>query len=235
MTLPLSVAQVLASPSWQGGPLVQLEDTISKPKAEDLVLNYCWICPIVKKFRSQIPSQFYLIDVFLYMDKIYNGRLLIPQEAGDSKETLATDEAKKMKLCIGSLRSLWRSTSSLFYLSKGLLMFCFVLFVRMLFPHLWPICFSMFQSFLRNNALRHQWQPPSHHRDEGFLAAIAHEGKGIYGGWDQVDSRQLGLQSLFKVSGPNWITKVHRLKFQGFWDQVESQRFIIVPRFLGPS
>jgi len=112
--LPLSVAQVLDSPTWQGGPLVQLEDTIAKPKADDLVLNYCWICPVVKKFRSQIPSQFFLIDVFLYMDKIYKGRLLIPQDAGDSKETLATDEAKKVKLCIGALRALWRSTSSLF-------------------------------------------------------------------------------------------------------------------------
>ncbi|CAL1162615.1 unnamed protein product [Cladocopium goreaui] len=93
--LPLSVVQVVDSSSWVGGALVQLENTVCKPKADDLVLNYCWICPFVRKFRSQIPSQSFLTDVFLYMDKTFQGRLLIPQDAGESKVSLATDEAKK--------------------------------------------------------------------------------------------------------------------------------------------
>ena len=109
-TLPLSVVQIVDSPSWMGGCLVQLENTVCKPKADDLVINYCWICPFVKNFRSQIPSQFFLTDVFLYLDKMYCSRLLIPQDAGESKVGLATDEAKKVKLCIGALRGLWRST-----------------------------------------------------------------------------------------------------------------------------
>jgi len=96
-----------------GGALVQLENAVCKPKADDLVLNYCWICPFVRKFRSQIPSQFFLTDVFLYMDKTFQGRLLIPQDAGESKVSLATDEAEKVKLCIGALRGLWRSTCKL--------------------------------------------------------------------------------------------------------------------------
>lgn len=108
--LPLSVVQVVGSSSWVGGALVQLENTLCKPKADDLVLNYCWICPFVRKFRSQIPSQFFLTDVFLYMDKMFSGRLLTPQYAGESKVSLATEEAKKVKLCIGALRGLWRST-----------------------------------------------------------------------------------------------------------------------------
>ena len=47
------------------------------------------------------------------MDKTFQGRLLIPQDAGESKVSLATDEAKKVKLCIGALRGLWRSTCKL--------------------------------------------------------------------------------------------------------------------------
>lgn len=39
-SLPLSVTQVLTSPEWAGGRLLQLESEVSRPTANDLVLNY---------------------------------------------------------------------------------------------------------------------------------------------------------------------------------------------------
>ena len=111
MGLPLSVAQVLASPEWKGGVLVQLEDTVTTPKAEDLVLNFPWVLPFVKQFRDRIPSQFFITDCFVYLDKTYNDKLLIPVEEGASKVSLAVDEAKKIKMLMGALRALWRSST----------------------------------------------------------------------------------------------------------------------------
>ena len=109
--LPLSVAQVLGGDSWKGGSLVQLEDTVATPKSEDVLLNYCWIAPIVKRFRDKVPSQFFLADTFIYMDKLYQGRLLVPTEQGETKIDVATNESKKLKMLVGSLRALWRSSA----------------------------------------------------------------------------------------------------------------------------
>ena len=109
--LPLSVAQVLGGDSWKGGSLVQLEDTVATPKSEDVLLNYCWVAPVVKRFRDKVPSQFFLADTFLYMDKMYQGRLLVPTEEGETKTDVATNESKKLKMLVGSLRALWRSSA----------------------------------------------------------------------------------------------------------------------------
>ena len=84
-----------SAPEWRGGSLVQLEDTISTPKAEDIVLNQPWIFPFIKKFRDCVPSQFFAADAVLYLDQLYGGTLLIPMEEGDSKVSLAVNESKK--------------------------------------------------------------------------------------------------------------------------------------------
>lgn len=110
-SLPLSVTQLLASDNWKGGPLVQLEDTISTPRADSLVLNYSWVVPFVKKFNDRAPSGFYITDVFLFLDRLWYGKLLQPLEAGDSKQSLAAEESKKIKSLIGALRALWRSSN----------------------------------------------------------------------------------------------------------------------------
>lgn len=110
-SLPLSVTQLLTSENWKGGALVQLEDTISTPRAECLVLNYSWVVPFVKKFNDRVPSGFFVTDVFLFLDRLWYGKLLLPLEAGDSKQSLAAEESKKIKSLIGALRALWRSSN----------------------------------------------------------------------------------------------------------------------------
>ena len=114
--LPLPVQQLIGGHAWKGGPLVQLADgTMSRAVSEDVVLNYAWVKPFVAQFNDRVPSGFYITDVFLMLDRLYFQKLLIPLEEGESKETLAASESKKIKLLVGCLRALWRSSTSARY------------------------------------------------------------------------------------------------------------------------
>eukprot|EP00438_Fugacium_kawagutii_P026258 Skav215654 [mRNA] locus=scaffold1588:268256:268720:- [translate_table: standard] len=124
--LPLRVAQVLESQDWAGGAVLQLTDTVTTPRAEDLVLNFHFILPVVMKFRDRVPSQFFLADTFLYLHKLFHNRLLVPQYDNETSLTVAIDEAKKLKLCIGALRTLWRNSVLTEFMSKETTK-CFVL------------------------------------------------------------------------------------------------------------
>lgn len=55
----------------------------------------------------QVPSGYFLTDVLLRMDALFQGRLL---QGPKSKVQLAADEAVKLKHLIGGLRALWRSS-----------------------------------------------------------------------------------------------------------------------------
>jgi hypothetical protein len=123
MGLPLSVAQIIGADTWKGGALVQLEDTLTRPVAQDIVVNYSWVKPFVQRFRSSVPSVFFVTDVFLFLDKLYQSKLLIPLEAGDSKQSVAGLEANKIKLLIGALRALWRSSTSKYIIGCFLFLF----------------------------------------------------------------------------------------------------------------
>ena len=112
----MPVMQLLSN-GWPGGALVQLEDGTSSATAQDIVLNYCWVKPFVMKFRNRVPSAFFITDCFIALDKLFVGRLLVASQAGDTKITVAAEEAKKVKNLIGSLRALWRSSGSAFEIS----------------------------------------------------------------------------------------------------------------------
>ena len=111
MHLPIGVVQVLTDKSWQGGPLVQLEDMISRPTAADLVLNASFLKPFLRHSPDRVPSAFFVGDVMMYLDKCFIDGLLLPREEGESKRTLAAEEGKKVKALIGYLRYLWRSST----------------------------------------------------------------------------------------------------------------------------
>ncbi|CAK8985427.1 30S ribosomal protein S6 [Durusdinium trenchii] len=96
-SLPLSVTQVITAKEWRGGPLVQLEDTISRPAASDLIVNYWFIKAFVRKCPDKVPSAFFVADVILYMDRLFCERLLIAQNPGENKKSLAGEEGKKIK------------------------------------------------------------------------------------------------------------------------------------------
>ncbi|CAK9100829.1 Uncharacterized protein SCF082_LOCUS47170, partial [Durusdinium trenchii] len=108
--LPLEVTQLLTSDGFAGGALVQV-DTLSSARAEDLVLNYHWVRPFVQHFRDRVPSGFFVADVFLFLDTLYQGKALRPTSKQETKESMAAEEGKRTKILIGCLRALWRSSA----------------------------------------------------------------------------------------------------------------------------
>ena len=60
----------------------------------------------------QVPSGYFLTDVFLYADMLFKGRLLIDPEDKMQKTDMAADEAIKLKHLVGAIRTLWRSSES---------------------------------------------------------------------------------------------------------------------------
>ena len=61
----------------------------------------------------EVPSAFFLGDVFKYMDfKLFHGKLLKPVQKGEDKLALAGREGVKAKRLIGALRYLWRSSKN---------------------------------------------------------------------------------------------------------------------------
>ena len=108
--MPVAVTQALTE-GWEGGAIIQLEDTISRPTAADLVVNHVFLRPFARQCPAKVPSAFFAADVFLFLDQCFCDRLLIPQQQGDTKRTLAAEEGKKVKSLIGYLRYLWRSSN----------------------------------------------------------------------------------------------------------------------------
>ena len=59
----------------------------------------------------QVPSAYFLTDVFLFLDKLLGGNLLRTKpKTRETKMSLGGMEGLKMKRLVGSLRALWRSS-----------------------------------------------------------------------------------------------------------------------------
>ena len=59
----------------------------------------------------QVPSAYFMTDVFLFLDRLLEGNLFRPKpKTTESKMSLAGMEGLKMKKLVGSLRALWRSS-----------------------------------------------------------------------------------------------------------------------------
>lgn len=59
----------------------------------------------------QIPSGYFITDVFLYLDAMFRKRLFHPDRANhESRSSLAAEEAMKTKKCLQALRYLWRNS-----------------------------------------------------------------------------------------------------------------------------
>lgn len=59
---------------------------------------------------AQVPSGYLLTDMWLYLDMLFQGRLL--KDPKKSKIDMAADEALKLKKLIGGIRALWRNSES---------------------------------------------------------------------------------------------------------------------------
>ena len=112
MKMPIGITQLITSGEWKGGNLVQLESEISRPSSEEVILNYIWLRPFVQASPEAVCSGFFIADCFLMLDRLFVGQLLQATKPGDTKLTLAAQEATRIKLLMGSLRNLWRSSIS---------------------------------------------------------------------------------------------------------------------------
>ena len=134
-TLPLAITQILTSKEWAGGWLLQLENDVSRPTANDVVMNYWWLRPVAKRFPKSVPSAFFCTDVFLYLNHHFMGQLLKVQQADETVRSLASQEAGDMKRLMGALRFLWRS-SSLVALSHQSCLLLFVVRITQPIKHI---------------------------------------------------------------------------------------------------
>lgn len=91
---------------------MQLENDVSRPTADDCILNYIWLRPFVSKFPETVCSGYYAADVFRALDVYLENKLLQSSDPMDTKKSMALDEGGKMKRLMGGLRYLWRSSGS---------------------------------------------------------------------------------------------------------------------------
>ena len=110
-SIPMTVQQVLMDDSWPGGDLVQLESEIRRASSDDCITNFCWLKPFARAFPTSVPSGFYCADVWLYADKLMQGRLLKPTQVGETKAIRAGKEGGRIKRLMSGLRYLWRSST----------------------------------------------------------------------------------------------------------------------------
>ena len=76
---------------------------------QEIATNYVWLKPICEKFPQVVPGGIILTDIFMYVDKLMNGKLLVKPD--QDKTYQASVEAVRAKRLISSLRYLYRNSS----------------------------------------------------------------------------------------------------------------------------
>lgn len=110
--LPVEVVSVISDPNYKGGALINLKNPMARPSANELAKNHIWLLPFVKDSPSKVPSGYYMCDAFLMLDFLLGKKLFRPKPGVETRAGLASEEAVKAKRCLGSLRYLWRNSTS---------------------------------------------------------------------------------------------------------------------------
>eukprot|EP00438_Fugacium_kawagutii_P017250 Skav234048 [mRNA] locus=scaffold619:33907:34875:- [translate_table: standard] len=98
---------MVTSGDWKGGDIVKLDSALSRPSSAEVAMNYHLLLPVLQHIPDRVPSGYFLTDVFLRMDALFQGKLLRGNKA---TLQLAADEGVKLKQLVGGLRALWRSS-----------------------------------------------------------------------------------------------------------------------------
>ena len=75
---------------------------------QDIAANYVWLRPLVETFPQSVPGSIVLTDIWLYLDRLLEKKLLVKQD--EEKQVQAATEADRCKKLIGSLRYLYRNS-----------------------------------------------------------------------------------------------------------------------------
>ena len=109
--LPEKAVSLLAEKKWRGGPLLMMKDKISwRTEALDVKTNAVLLQVLAKRYQNNIPSSFFLTDVFMQLDADLNNALLLPYGTLTTKLEVALSEAGKFKKCMQHLRAMFRDT-----------------------------------------------------------------------------------------------------------------------------
>ena len=73
-------------------------------------MNYVWLRPLALHFKDKVPGATILTDIWLYLNEKCDKKLL--SKPGVSIENQAAEEAGRCKRLLGSLRYLYRNSSS---------------------------------------------------------------------------------------------------------------------------
>ena len=79
---------------------------------QDIATNFVWLQPIVSSFPEAVPGTILLTDVWLYLDKLLQGKLFVAKDV--PKLNQAATEAARCKKLVGALRYLYRNSISVF-------------------------------------------------------------------------------------------------------------------------
>ena len=76
---------------------------------QELATNFIWLKPVCRAFPQSVPGAMVLTDVFLYLDKLLQGTLLVKRDM--EKTAQAGEEGSRVKRLMGSLRYLYRNSA----------------------------------------------------------------------------------------------------------------------------
>ena len=74
---------------------------------KELAANYVWLKPLCKHFPRSVPGAMFLTDVMLMVDELLDKTLLVRKNL--HKVDQASEEAGRLKRCMGALRYLFRN------------------------------------------------------------------------------------------------------------------------------
>lgn len=139
-SLPISAVNLIGSEDWKGGHLLILKSDVHRPTADECAVNAPWMEPLVQRYPdrvafkhvgrlflvycsftclgklwtedAQVPSGFFLTDVMLALNVLFDCKMLKPREPHDTVQSVAAREATRLKHLLSSLRYLWRSSVS---------------------------------------------------------------------------------------------------------------------------
>ncbi|CAK8994043.1 unnamed protein product [Durusdinium trenchii] len=111
--LPLCAHNLIKNNEWKGGGIVRLDNALSRPSAGDVAINYHMLKPLITFSPDKVCSGYFITDCLLGLDELFEGKLLVDAaDGGKRKVDIAAEEAMKLKMLMGAVRALWRSSPS---------------------------------------------------------------------------------------------------------------------------
>ena len=108
-SLPNEMMMLLQSPTWRGGRVIKLASELARPTVAEISLHYRWLKPWATLMPSKVPSGYLITDVFLVLNRLLEGKLLVVKD-NESVRGRAAEEACRLRKLIQGLRYLYRSS-----------------------------------------------------------------------------------------------------------------------------